>query len=315
MNEFWVVMGAVLPVFCITGAGFAMRRLCWLTEEADQSMLRVTINLLVPGLIFDMIIGNRALERPENVLLAPVIGIATVALSVWCSWLFRKLAGAPDGPKANTFAFTVGIQNYGYLALPLAILLYGQETVGVLFVHNMGVETALWTLGLIMLSGGSLRDGWRKLLNPPIIAIATAVMLNFAGGSHWLPEFLLRTAKFLGQCAIPMGLILIGATIADLLPEFHAEKGWRLMFAACFLRLGLFPILFVLLARYLPCSKELKQVLIVQGAMPSAVFPIVMSRHYGGDTPTALRVVMGTTAVGLITIPFWIRFGIHFAGL
>ena len=38
-------------------------------------------------------------------------------------------------------------------------------------------------------------------------------------------------------------------------------------------------------------------------------------RHYGGDPPTAMRVVIGTSVVGLVTIPLWIRFGLKFAGL
>ncbi len=74
-------------------------------------------------------------------------------------------------------------------------------------------------------------------------------------------------------------------------------------------------MLILLVARFLPASVELKQVLVLQAAMPSAVFPIVMSSHYGGDPPTALRVVLGTALLGLLTIPLWIKFGMHFAGL
>jgi predicted permease len=49
--------------------------------------------------------------------------------------------------------------------------------------------------------------------------------------------------------------------------------------------------------------------------MPAAVFPIIMARHYGGDPPTALRVVMSTSAASILTIPLWLRFGIKFAGV
>ncbi len=49
--------------------------------------------------------------------------------------------------------------------------------------------------------------------------------------------------------------------------------------------------------------------------MPSALFPLVMSRHYRGDLTTALRVVIGTSLVGPLTIPLWIRSGLHIAGL
>jgi len=70
--------------------------------------------------------------------------------------------------------------------------------------------------------------------------------------------------------------------------------------------------LLFLAARYLPASEELKQVLVVQASMPAAVFPIVLARHYGGDTLTAVRVVVSTSVIGFVTIPLWVRFGLGF---
>ena len=43
-----IVLGAVVPLFGIALVGLVIRRLNWLTEEADQSLLRVNINLLYP---------------------------------------------------------------------------------------------------------------------------------------------------------------------------------------------------------------------------------------------------------------------------
>ena len=75
------------------------------------------------------------------------------------------------------------------------------------------------------------------------------------------------------------------------------------------------PVLFLLVARFLPCSIELKRVIVIEGAMSSAMFPIVMAKHYGGDTRTAIQVVMGTTFAGLVMIPLWIRLGGQVVGL
>jgi predicted permease len=81
------------------------------------------------------------------------------------------------------------------------------------------------------------------------------------------------------------------------------------------LRLGLLPWLFLLAAKFLPLSVELRRVLVIEAAMVSAVFPIAMAKHYGGDPPTALRAVLSTSLVGFLTIPLWIRFGLTFVGL
>ncbi|MCE2828062.1 MAG: AEC family transporter, partial [Verrucomicrobium sp.] len=60
---------------------------------------------------------------------------------------------------------------------------------------------------------------------------------------------------------------------------------------------------------------ELKRVLVVQAAMPAGVFPIVLSRLYGGDPATAVRIVAGTTLLSLVTIPLWIRWGLSWLDL
>lgn len=315
MNEFYVVLGAVLPVLLISVAGVAMRKLDWLTEQADQSLLRVTINLLVPAFIFDKVLGNSALHRTENLFLPPLVGFGTVALGIGAAWFGLRLAGLGRDSTGRTFAFSTGLYNYGYVPLPLAMWFFDRETVGVLIVHNLGTEIAFWLLGTIVFAHAPNEPLWKKIFTPPLIAILLTLTLNFTGVAPHVPEFVKITAHMLGACAIPMGLILIGALVADHLAEFHSEQGLRVMTASCVLRLGLIPVLFLALAKVLPCSIELKRVIMLQAAMPSAVFAILAARHFGGDGPTALRVVIATSAVSFITIPLWIRAGMKWLGL
>ncbi len=315
MSEFQTVLGAVVPIFVITAVGLLIRKLNWLTEEADQSLLRVNINLLMPCLILDAALGNPALSEPRNLLLAPLVGFATLALGVILAIASQRLHGLTEPSARRTFAFSVGLYNYGYLPLPLALLLFDKPTAGVLFVHNVGVEIGLWTLGVMMLTGQRLGRDWRKIVNAPLVAILLAVVLNALGWESFIPKVVLTGVHLLGQCAIPMALILIGAVVADHLHEFHSASGWRVISTAVFLRIGVLPVLFLLVAKFLPASVELKRVLVLQAAMPAAVFPIIMARHYKGDPATAMRVVIGTSVVGLVTIPLWIRFGLHFVGL
>jgi len=314
MSEFPTVLAAVLPVFSITGLGFLIRRLNWLTAEADASLLRVLINLLVPCFFLDSILENAALQQAGNILIPPLVGFGTVALGTWLSFLMRRLTGLGTPSERRTFAFLTGTYNYGYVPLPLALSLFDRETAGVLIVHNFGVEIALWTIGLTLLGGLKVRDSWRKLLTPPLVTIVLAISFNLAGLGPKVPDFLTKTFHMIGQCAIPIGILLIGATVADLLPEFHPGKGARVMALGCVLRLGVLPVLFLLLARFGPFSIELKRVILLQAAMPAAVFPIIMARHYGGDTSTALRVVIATSVASLVTIPLWIRAGMTFLG-
>ena len=59
-------------------------------------------------------------------------------------------------------------------------------------------------------------------------------------------------------------------------------------------------------------SLELKQVLLVQAAMPAATFPIVMTRLYEQDIETAWTVVVGTSFLAILTIPLWLVMASHY---
>src|SRR5579859_1460357 len=143
MHDSLTVIEAVIPVFGLIAVGLLIRKLNWLTEESDQSMLRVNINLLMPCLILDAALGNPALSRLGNLLLPPLIGFGTVAIGMVLALVSARLNGLKQEKEKRTFGVTVGIYNYSYLPIPLTMMLFGSETTGVLFVHNVGVEFSL----------------------------------------------------------------------------------------------------------------------------------------------------------------------------
>ncbi len=314
MNQSATILNAVVPVFAIMGLGVLIRKLNWLTEEADKSLMRVCVNVLLPCLILDKSLGNPALSQPSNLLLAPLIGYVVVGLGMWIAFLARPLHGLREPVARRTFALTVGIHNYGYIPLPLALLLFDQATAGVLFLHIIGVEMAMWTLGVMLLSGGSLGRDWRKLINAPLIAIVLAVVLNALGRNTSVPQVVGTGMHWLGGCAIPLALILIGAIMADHLGEFHSANGWRIISSAVLLRIGLLPLVFLVAAKYIPMTVEHQHVLVLEAAMPAAVFPIVLAKLHRGDPPTAMRAVLSTAVVSLVTIPLWLKYGMKFVG-
>jgi hypothetical protein len=90
------------------------------------------------------------------------------------------------------------------------------------------------------------------------------------------------------------------------------RSGWNTIGLALVLRLGVLPVLILAAALWLPLDPALRTVLVVQSVMPSAVFPVVLAKMHGGDMPTALRIVLGTSLASLVTIPFWLGWAIKF---
>lgn len=320
LDWYLTILSAVLAILLAAGIGAAARWLNWLTHEADQSLLNITIRVLMPCFIFGQIAGNEQLRAPASLAIAPVVGFASMAVGLLVAlWVGRAIGSRMrlgSSSQVRTFALAIGLYNYGYLPIPLTQLLFGDgATMGVLLVHNVGVELALWTVGVLVLSGQLGRGWWRGVVNPISVTIVLALAINFSGLYVHLPDFVLGGVRLLGQAAIPLSLVLVGATIADYVLQMGFKTGGRLMVGACLLRLVLLPALFLLAAWLLPVSIELKRVMVLQAAMPAAIFPIVMARHYGGDPMVALRVALGTTLVSFLTMPVWLTVGLWAIGL
>jgi hypothetical protein len=301
----------ILPVFLVIASGYVLRRAGIFTEEGDRSLLGVLVNLFVPCLALDVIIGNEALERPANWIFPPLFGFLVPALGYLVC-----LGGARlflrDIKKARTFASVAGLQNYGYIPLPICLALFDRDVVGVLLAFNMGVDIAMWTLGVALMPGGAKSD-WKKiLLSPPIVSVAAGIALNAMGAGHWVPQAVDGAWHMLGLCAVPVGLLVTGAVLADHMRPGMLRSGWNTIGLALLLRLGLLPVLILAAALCLPLDPALRTVLVVQSAMPSAVFPVVLAKMHGGDMPTALRIVLGTSLASLVTIPFWLGWAMKF---
>ena len=310
-----LIFSALIPIFLVIGAGFLARKLGWLTEAADRSLMTLVVNLLYPALIFSYILGNEALRQPTNIILPPLVGFTTIVAGFGLCMLIARRMKIGDSRESRTFAFTTGLQNYGYFPIPIIAMLFDRETTGVLLVHNVGVELAMWALGVgCILSANNPASVWRRVLSGPVIAILVAVPMNWLGLDDKMPDFAYRTVDMFGQCAIPIGLILIGATFADLSKNSRLTERPQIPGLACALRLGIFPVAFLAIAWVFPFSEELKQVILIQAAMPCAVFPIVLARHYDGSPEVAVKVVFSTTLVSILTIPIWITLGMKLLG-
>jgi hypothetical protein len=109
--------------------------------------------------------------------------------------------------------------------------------------------------------------------------------------------------------------VVVGSTLYEFLREPRQLWDGRVVGASVLLRLALLPWIFLLAAKWLPLSTELKQVMVVEAGMPAGMSPLLIARLYGGQPLTAAQVIVGTTVAALFVIPWWIDFGVRWVGL
>ena len=320
MAEQWLELAsAVTGVFLVMLIGGLARHWKWFTKEVDQSLATFTSYVLMPSLFFHRIILDRNLSSDLDAWFPALVGFLYTSLGILIAWWiaksFGRFAGLPTASEQRTFALSAGINNYGYIALPLADLFY-PTCVVTLMIHNVGVDWALWSVGLFTISGKGLKDSWKRIVfSPPLLAVLLAVMIKHWGLEYAVPSALLQSTEKLGRCSVPMGLVLSGAILYDYSRHVEWNLASRILSFAIAMRLILLPWLILALGAWWTSSESLKQVLLLQAAMPAATFPIVMTRLYKQSVETAWIIVVGTSLLSLFTIPIWMVIGQRILGL
>ena len=312
------ILEALSSVILMLGIGYYSRKHNILTEAAEGSLLKFLINVLLPCFVFSKVVGNPMIKNSDNALWAPLAGFLGVTVSVVICLFFAryvfKIKSLKEKTAQSTFAVATGLQNYGFIAIPVIERVFGDDLLGIMLLHNMGVELAIWSIAIMVLSGKLGKEAILKMVNGPSIAVILSIIINSSGFDAYIPEFFKLSMDSVGAAFIPMGIILIGTTIYGCLQTPEAKlrewvKDYQLLLTAHFLRSGLLPLIIIYMAYAMPYSEGLLKVIIVEAAMPAAFIPIVLSKFYGGKPAIAMKISLTSMVVGFIVLPFWVSFG------
>jgi len=305
------ILTYVAPPVLLLLLGAALRRAGWFKAEADASVSVLTVRVLYPCFFFYHIVGSEDQMASGNLAFVVGGGFLAITLGFFVAWLVARITKM-DVNSAPAFTFASGIFNYGYFAFPVAISLFGEEILPKFIVFNLGVEIAIWTVGILFLASSGFK--FTRLINPPAISIVLALLVKNWGGDDMLPSFVWEVIKMLGACSIPVGLLLIGGNISDLMKGFKFSKGYKVEISSVAVRLAIVPALLLLYAWKGPVPDGMewfRKVLLVQAAMPAGIFALVVVRIYEGDRTTAMRAIMATLLGSLLTLPLWLFLGLR----
>lgn len=278
----------ILPLFAAMSAGFGLSKLFKIDEH---SLTRVLTDVFMPALVFYSLYESDVVFT-ETIKLAGATTTA-VFLLMGMALIYSRMAKI----SSAEFAPPVCFMNSGFIGIPLMALWGGAAAVNVDVIIDQVQTFYLFTIGIIIVSGGFNSSGLKEMVKTPLLwAIFAGFILKFSG--IVIPVPIIDIFKFCGEGASALAAFTVGASMVRRRIVFNKH-----LFAAVVLRfIGGFlagwgaSVVFRL-------SGDTKIIMIVATSLPSAVFSYVLPLRYGVDTELAGSVVVVSTILGIVLIP------------
>lgn len=184
--------------------------------------------------------------------------------------------------------------NVGNMGLPLCLLAFGDEGLALGLTYFMVNVVFGFTLGMMITSGHmSLQE---LLKNPMFHAVLLTLLFLFTGARP--PDWILNTTSLLADFTIPLMLMAMGVSLA----RFHISSLQRSLLLSV-LRLVMGFLVGLGLSYVLDLDGVAGGVLILQSAMPVAVFSYLFAVRYNRSPDEVAGTVMLSTLLSFLTLP------------
>jgi len=274
------------PVFLVTLLGYGWARLG--VPFQREFLTGLVMNIGVPCLILH---GTLQLDADAGLFLS-MVGYALLALAI-CT-VAGAIALRALGQPLRSFLPPIAFGNSGNLGLPLCLFAFGKQ--------GLGLAIGFYLVGSVsQFLAGPLFQGrqpvWRTLLTTPV-NYAALLGVGLLAMDATLPAWLANTIDLLAGLAIPLMMLALGHALGS----FEVQ---RLPVAAGIAagRLGLGLLVGYLITLAFGLTGVERGVVLVQSAMPVAVFNYLLAARYDRHPEDIAGAIVISTLVAFAGLP------------
>lgn len=305
MDIFLRSISGILVILGMILVGFVIGEKGWFDDKSRGLLAKLVTQVALPCYMLytitqrftaaDLLIMLPALRFPALSMVI-LLGIATAVARIF----------AVRQDRRGLFISMFFNSNTIFVGLPINQALFGDASIPYVLVYYMCNTTFFWTLGtyLIQRDGEGeaqfdLKTSLKKVFSPPLMGFLLGlvmVMLQIK-----LPAFLASDLQYLGNLTTPLSMIFIGLSVSHVgVKQLVLGKDQLLILLGRFL---VAPLLMASIVYWVPLPSLMKQVFIIQSAMPVMTNAPVVARLYGADSDYAAVMVTETTLATMVVIP------------
>ena len=288
INEIFAV---IAPIIICAGLGFAWARSG--PAFPVDFVTRLVMNIGAPCLILAAFNSAHLDVSSINELVQASLLVLGIVLIIGLV-VIRMM-----GLGIRTFLPSLLFPNIGNMGLPLCLFAFGQNGLTLALVVFLVIFTLQMSVGLLLVAGKGNVAGLVK--QPVLWATTMALFMKAMNGS--LPVWLANTAGLLGDITIPLMLLMLGVSLAQLKV---AEWKHSLLFSVIRVLGGC--LIALLVAGWFGLEGVERGVLVLQFSMPVAVFNYLLAVRFKREPGEVAGMVVLSTLLSFVFLPFVVAF-------
>ena len=306
MDIFLRSISGILVILGMILVGFVIGEKGWFDDKSRGLIAKLVTQVALPCYMLYTI--TQRFTAADLLKMLPALrfpALSMVILLGVATGVARIFAVRQD--RRGLFISMFFNSNTIFVGLPINQALFGDASIPYVLIYYMCNTTFFWTLGtyLIQRDGEGeaqfdLKTSLKKVFSPPLMGFLLGlvmVMLQIK-----LPAFLASDLQYLGNLTTPLSMIFIGLSVSHVgVKQLVLGKDQLLILLGRFL---VAPLLMASIVYWLPLPSLMKQVFIIQSAMPVMTNAPVVARLYGADSDYAAVMVTETTLATMVVIPF-----------
>ena len=305
-----IIVNSVLTLFLLIFLGCFLGKKKIVSTDYASGLSNFIVKVTMPATVFNamqMEYDPELLHRGVEIL---IFSLGFYAASMALGFIAVRLFRVPEKER-GVWLFVASFSNNGFMGLPLAMSLYGNEGVFLMSIMNMIANLLIFSAGVKMLTAGyPLKEklSVKKMLLTNI-NIAVVLGLIFYINQWTLPKVLADSLSYLGSITSGLSMIVVGLSMAKLNFRKMFAGGRNYILTA--IRLVLLPLITLAVIRTAGRSLDpmIAGTLLLSTGLPSPSAASIITEQYHTNTDLGAKMIFLTTLFCLVTIPLLMGVG------
>jgi malate permease and related proteins len=299
MTIFFTLLFKLIPLYLLILLGYIAGRNLKAQKETISALL---IYIISPVVIF---YGVYTTDINLSIILVPVVLLATCCLmALLFYWIGKRMW---KDATANLLALGSGFGNIGYFGIPLVLILYGEELLGIAIFALLASIIYQYTLGYYITAraNSSGMKSLKKVIKlPSIYAMIVGVILNLLKVD--IPRALIDIINNFMGAYVVLGMMIIGIGLAGLSRCSFDKRYLTMAFIAKFLAwpLVIWGVVWIDANYLLLLTSQIHQIFVVFAIVPMAANTVSIATELNTYPEKASLAVFLSTLFALFYIPF-----------